>query len=288
VSKAKQAKQPKPRPSLFLSHSRADAAWCDPFVLALRQKGYDVWYPEGEQQEGEARLEASQEQIRDRDVFIVIWSPNAYATPHIQDEILLALKAQRFIFSLVIGDIPTLGLLTVGRRLDVLGETLSEAVESANVWIEGFEGAWWYDGPTHVDNDLPLRIPLPVPEAFSSLWEPSEARLKTLGFVPTTLHGCQVILPPLRDISAGPFLMGSNENPEPIPLDSSDGPFYETPQFTRETPAFQMATYPLTVAEYACAVQAGVISIYHMQDWTTRLEQRLDHPARMNWALATV
>ncbi len=82
--------------------------------------------------------------------------------------------------------------------------------------------------------------------------------------------------------------MGSNENLEPIPLASSNDVFYQTPQFTATTPAFQMATYPLTVAEYACAVQAGVISIYRLQDWTTSLEQQLDHPARMNWALATV
>src|SRR5579862_5999448 len=171
MAKARKAKK-HAKPSLFLSHSRSDAAWLDPFVAALRQKGYDVWYPEGEQRASESRLEANQEQIRARDVFIVIWSPHASAAPHIQDEILLALQAQRFIFSLVIGDIPTLGLLTNSRRLDVPGQTLSEAVESAHFWIEGFEGAWWYHGPTHAANQLPLRIPLPVPEAFSSLWGP--------------------------------------------------------------------------------------------------------------------
>jgi len=130
---------------------------------------------------------------------------------------------------------------------------------------------------------------LPVPKAFQALWEPGEARLKTLGFVPITLQGYQVILPPVCDIPAGPFLMGRAGDPEPVTLASSSEVLSDTPQFTIASPAYQMATYPLTVAEYACAVQAGVFRFYRStNEWKTILE-RLDHPFDgLNWTLATV
>src|SRR5205807_827830 len=66
------------------------------------------------------------------------------------------------------------------------------------------------------------------------------------------LHGQQVIIPPVVQVSAGPFLMGSHP-------DDSQAYHEEKPQHTVTLPAYQIGKYPLTVAEYACAIRAGAV-----------------------------
>jgi toxoflavin biosynthesis protein ToxD len=94
------------------------------------------------------------------------------------------------------------------------------------------------------------------------------ARLASLGYHVTLLNGAEIILPPLCDIPAGPFLMGSDTNKE------KDAQEFEEPQHWMTLPAFQIGKYAVTVAEYACFVRAGQREPY---DWH---EQRgkLDYP----------
>ncbi len=98
------------------------------------------------------------------------------------------------------------------------------------------------------------------------------ARLASLGFVARKLNGVEVIVPPLSDIPAGPFLMGSNSQEDNA----------AKPQHTVTLAAYQIARYPVTVAEYACAVRAGAVSEPTQGSWRpiTWQEQlkRLDHP----------
>ncbi|HLV99525.1 MAG TPA: SUMF1/EgtB/PvdO family nonheme iron enzyme [Ktedonobacterales bacterium] len=249
-------------PSIFLSHSRADAAWCRPFVEALRQEGYDVWYEDHVQARILTRLREIKEQISTSDIFLVILSPDSSVAPHVQDEIDLALTCNRTIIPVVIGEIKTLGMLTPRAWVDARTLTINESAWLTLQFMQSQRGiAEW-----HQVSIVPT--PHPVPEAFLALWEPGEARLKALGFVPTILRGQRVMLPPLCDIPAGPFLMGNDD-------DSG-----AAPQFTIATPAFQLATYPLTVAEYACALEAHVVrepGMLYDSDWATQV-QRLDHP----------
>src|SRR5579862_714196 len=175
MAKAQKAREPGAKPSIFLSHSSADAAWCRSFFEALQQKGFDIWYHEDQQSESAAQRQTANEQVRTRDVFLVVLSPDSYNAPHVQDEILLALASQRFILSVIIGDIPTLGLLTAEMHIDVRGQTLNDAAMTTDIYIEGHEGSWWYRGPQHAGAVNPMRVPARVPEAFSSLWEPGEA-----------------------------------------------------------------------------------------------------------------
>jgi formylglycine-generating enzyme required for sulfatase activity len=58
------------------------------------------------------------------------------------------------------------------------------------------------------------------------------------------------VLPPVCAVPAGPFLMGSDQRHDPDAWDD------ELPQHTIDLPTFHIGTYPLTVAEYACCVQA--------------------------------
>ena len=91
-----------------------------------------------------------------------------------------------------------------------------------------------------------------MPEATSSA-PPDQfpPRLAALGYRVAFLNGAEVLLPPLSTVPAGPFLMGSD------PSKDSGAHVSERPQHKVDLGAFQIATYPTTVAEYACFVRAG-------------------------------
>jgi formylglycine-generating enzyme required for sulfatase activity len=117
----------------------------------------------------------------------------------------------------------------------------------------------------------PPRYPLPdVP-----------ARLASLGLRGVNRNGAPAIIPPLISIPAGPFLMGSDKRQDQNALDN------EHPQQQVQVAAFQIATYPVTVAEYALAVRAGAVRepkpTYNEVTWAIQL-QRLDHPVvNVSW-----
>ncbi len=105
-------------------------------------------------------------------------------------------------------------------------------------------------------------------------------RLKQLGFRLMQVIDEQkrdllrYIAPPVCEVPAGPFLMGSDKQRDPNAEDD------ELPQHEVMVPAFRIGMFPLTVAEYACAVAAGGV---HMPGsdgavtWQTQ-QQHPDHP----------
>src|SRR3954451_22086640 len=103
-------------------------------------------------------------------------------------------------------------------------------------------------------------------------------RLAALGYQLAFPTGAEVLLPPLSPVPAGPFLIGSDPSKDPSAHVS------ELPQHTLELGAFQIATYPITVAEYACFVRAGQ---KEPDNWRRQL-RRLDHPVvYISWRIAT-
>lgn len=130
---------------------------------------------------------------------------------------------------------------------------------------------------------LPVQGGQPSPKAQSpvSTSLPGGARpllksLDDLGFATPTISGIEVVLPPLCDVPAGSFTMGSDKAHDPQARDN------ETPQCVIEVEPFQIARYPVTVAEYACAVQAKAVreppqGTWQPITWADQLK-RLDHP----------
>ncbi|HLZ21953.1 MAG TPA: SUMF1/EgtB/PvdO family nonheme iron enzyme, partial [Ktedonobacterales bacterium] len=109
-------------------------------------------------------------------------------------------------------------------------------------------------------------------------------RLASLGFVPRKGRDPQTgkeaafILPPTVPVPAGPFQMGKVNPNDP------DGQ-YDGPARTVDVPAFAIARYPVTVAEYACFVRAGQ---REPSEWQDQLKQTLDHPVvSVSWHDAT-
>jgi formylglycine-generating enzyme required for sulfatase activity len=92
-------------------------------------------------------------------------------------------------------------------------------------------------------------------------------RLRTLHFSGKVIEGIEVITPPVCDVPAGSFTMGDGQE-----VDN------EAHQVTVD--AFTIAKYPVTVAEYACALRVRVVpEPAQIADitWMVQLA-RLDHP----------
>jgi formylglycine-generating enzyme required for sulfatase activity len=111
-------------------------------------------------------------------------------------------------------------------------------------------------------------------------------RLADLGYSARVLAGTEVILPPLCEVPAGEFLMGSD------PMQDQDALDDERPQHAVALPAYRIGRFPVTVAEYACFVRAGharpplvhysgqanaTTDRWEWVNWRTQL-RRLDHP----------
>jgi len=130
-----------------------------------------------------------------------------------------------------------------------------------------------------LERERALLVPPPVPELFP--W-----RLANLGLVrhgEVASGGEGYITPPLCHVDAGLYLMGSDPREDP------EAEVDELPQHTVETESYRIGAYPVTVAEYDCAVRAGIVREprYGLITWTYQL-QRLDVPvACISWTDAT-
>jgi formylglycine-generating enzyme required for sulfatase activity len=101
-------------------------------------------------------------------------------------------------------------------------------------------------------------------------------RLANLGFTAHSDKGVDYILPPICTVPAGPFLMGSDPKQDEGAWDN------EQPQHTVTLPTYDIARFPVTVAEYACFVRAGhpepkPIRFLGDVDWQAQVKH-LDHP----------
>jgi len=125
-------------------------------------------------------------------------------------------------------------------------------------------------------------LPQSPPQAVPSSLPPS---LRQLGYQGRVVNGVQVMTPPVITIPAKAFLMGSDKRKDPQAWDD------ETPQKAVTLGAYGIAQYPLTVAEYACAVGQTVqgnkiaepTSTYNNVTWQQQL-QHPDHPVvNISW-----
>ncbi len=82
----------------------------------------------------------------------------------------------------------------------------------------------------------------------------SEERLLRLGYKIHLIQGVKIMLPPYLLIQGGPFFIGSDPQKDTESYDD------EQPQHQVTINDFFLAKYPMTVAEYRCAVDAGGVS----------------------------
>jgi formylglycine-generating enzyme required for sulfatase activity len=245
--------------SVFISHSSQDNAWCRPFVATLKANDFDVWYDEQGLSGGSAWVDALQREVQVRDVVVLVVTTEAIASQWCQEEIQLAMATRRTILPVLHKPTQVSGFLLTRQWVDVVG--LEPDVAAQRVTGALMFGA---AAPVHT---VPKQV-TPTPQMVPPT-------LQRRGFVGRTIDGVAVITPPLCDVPAGSFLMGSDPKRDP------EAHYSEQPQRRVEVPAYRIATYPLTVAEYGCAVRAGALR--EPPEWA-RQSQRPDHPVvQVSW-----
>lgn len=271
---------------MFVSHSHQDNVYCRNYVAGLRSRGCDVWYDEHNLGWGALRATIEREMPK-REHFVAILSTAAAGSDWVNSEIDAAIELLKDgtlkTLTFVVAEqcsVPL--LLRRWKRIEGSGGapvSYEEAVTRtlAIIMPSGPNGAT--QAPTSYSpatvwpqQPQPQATPPRPASGFPASILPPQ--LEQLGFRGVNLTGAQAIVPPLCEVPGGPFMMGSD------PAKESGANDDEQPQHRVEVPYFQIARYPVTVAEYACAVRAGGApepDAVGGQTWQTQL-QRLDYP----------
>ena len=279
-------------PRIFVSHSHSDNAYCRAFVAALRDTlgaaDDAVWYDEHNLGWGNIRRSIERELER-RQHFIAILSPAAVESQWVNDEIDAALGLLRE------GRMRTVAFVTA-ERCDVprllRGYKRVEAADGAGypptaAAARVLRFMWPAASPSLAVPTKRVELPgkpepAPAPKSARAILPPERfpERLQRLGFEahtvvdPTTDKEVAFLSAPTCHVAGGSFWLGSDPQQDHLALDP------EMPQHAVTLPAYQIAMFPVTVAEYACFVAAG-----HAiprkgaigPDWRAQLT-RPDHP----------
>ncbi len=264
------------QPSLFISHAPVDGAIAERYAAALRKRGLDVWHNQAGRQQVGIGFQAIERELERRDSLVVLLSRAMLASSQVQrevrvfQEVMDADQSHRaFLVRIEPSKIPA--ALRDFERIDATSVPFDEAIDaiatalgasggtetlSRRALIGGvgvlaagtaIGGAIWLlrrhgAGSAFIEAPTPTPLPSFLP-----------ATLAAQGFQGKVITGVSVIVPPVSDVAAGAFLMGSVAKQDPQA--NSD----EMPQTSITLPDFKIATYELTVAEYALAVQAKAV-----------------------------
>lgn len=122
--------------SIFVSHSHQDNEWCRSFVAALKAVGYDMWYDESGLTGGAAWVGSIQREVQARDVFLVVLTPEAWASQWVQDELQLAIATRRRILPVLLRNCQVDGFLLTTQWVTVIGEEPQTAARSVIIAVE--------------------------------------------------------------------------------------------------------------------------------------------------------
>jgi formylglycine-generating enzyme required for sulfatase activity len=264
------------QPRIFVSHAHEDNALCRAFVQALRLAGAEVWYDEHNLGYGDFAA-AIERELLARPIFIPILSPASAVSRWVRRETEAAIHLQgrepeRIILPVVAAkaDVP---LLWVGyKRLAGSGDAGLSPEEAARRVLNTLAQRPAAEAPPDGGQ---RRAGGAADDVTSSSSGPVLApRMAALGFEARILDGVEVIVPPLCEVPAGEFLMGSN------PQHDAEAQVREQPQQTVHLAAYLIGRFPVTVAEYACFVRTGR---REPEDWQYQLA-RLDYPVvNVSW-----
>lgn len=272
-----------PIPRIFVSHSHQDDAFTARLVADLRATGADVWVDTDKITYNDFVQHIS-DGLANRDWLVLVQTPDALRSPWVRTEVNAALNMS--LQGRMRGVIPILAKACDPADVPTLWSTLQyyDATHDYNAAVKKLLAVLGLSTPivtappatpTPSSPATPRARPAaprsPAPSIPLDRFPP---RLADLGFTAHVKDGVAYILPPLCPVLAGPFLIGSDKHRDPQAFDD------EQPQHTVTLPAYQIARYPVTVAEYACFVRAGHAAPPqgpYGVDWATQL-QHLDHP----------
>ena len=226
---------------LFISHSSQDLVWCQQFVAALRAAGHTCFFDHDSIPGSSEWLDTIQNGVTECDLCVLVLSPVAWASPWVQREWKLALRHNKHILPVEHVATPDAFQGFLGQYQMVKAVGLDAATAAQRTLAELHRIGYGVGAVTAATPSAPSVVP-PVQQVTSF---PIPTRLARLGFQGRVIDKVEVIVPPLCDVPAGNFTMGSDKTHDWQAYDD------EQPQYDIFVAAFQIAAYPVTVAEYA-------------------------------------
>ena len=246
---------------VFVSHhhSRKEDAFTARLVTDLEAAGADVWVDTSGIASDDF-VKKINEGLADRQWLVLVMTPEAVASPWVQREVNVALSEHTA--GRMRGVLPLMMQPCKEQNLPMLWRTLYRYDATRN-YASARDGLLQALGLQVSTAQQPQRPPaaVNVPDRLTP-------RLVQLGFAVYRRGGTECIVPPMSDVPAGPFLMGSDRRKDKSAFDD------EKPRHSVTLAAFQIARYPVTVAEFVCFVSAGQRM---PENWRVQLS-KLDHP----------
>jgi formylglycine-generating enzyme required for sulfatase activity len=282
------------RHTIFMSHAHADNTLCQQYALALHDRfGFDVWLDIENGQVAGGLPGNIMTQLVQRSALVLmltrasnvsLWVGHeldnfiAYAyDPNMRmvnglERVVLPVFLEASLPPIVDGRATNSAKVRGGFWVDAAHMSFDQAV-AAIAHALGAPG-----GAVQVPAPLPARaIPHTPPAGWPLPGTPTatHAGLASLGFAGRSVNGIEVIIPPVCEVPAGDFIMGSDVTHDPQ-AQANEMPQYLAPL----EHAYEIGMYPVTVAEYACAVRAKAVREPQKAgnvDWAAQ-QQRPDHP----------
>jgi formylglycine-generating enzyme required for sulfatase activity len=236
-----------------MSHSSQDNVWCRTLVTALQRDGFDVWYDEQGLSGGAEWVQTLQREVQTREVFLLVVTPEAWNSRWVQEEIQLAIATQRTILPILLKPTTMEGFLLTRQWVDAVNQTSEVIARQVIQLLQSTSTTPAPQRPKQI-RDMPQLVP---------------PTLQRLGYLGRSFDGVEVLLPPLVAIPAGACWVGTDPQREPAFAES------ERPGHWVEVSAFSIGLFPVTVAEYACAVKAQGVA--QAGEWVRQLTTP-DHP----------
>lgn len=137
---------------VFVSHSSKDNAWCDGFVSELKNHGIDAWYDREGLYVGDQWVQKLEQELQGRNIYLIVLSPDSWASPWVQRELRLALAQQKQIIGVYCKPTQVSGFITNYQLLDA---SKLDSLQAAQLVAAALTGA---------KSSLPPPIPIsPTP-----------------------------------------------------------------------------------------------------------------------------
>jgi formylglycine-generating enzyme required for sulfatase activity len=266
--------------SVFVNHhhSPAQDSFTARLVGDLQAAGADVWVDTAGVTSNDFVRRIS-EGMAGRQWLVLVMTPEALASPWVQREVNAALAEHTagrmlgvlplMLFPCQDQDIPLLWrtLHCYDATVDYPG-ALAGLLRALGLPASPLSASVSPSPPSH----LPSLDPAPAPKQATPVFHLTPAALYDLGFRGYTMNGVEFVLPPVCPVLSGVFMMGSDSARD---MDARPN---EMPQYPVQIGDFAIARYPVTVAEYACAVRSQALREPRTEpNWQKQL-QHLNYP----------
>ena len=262
---------------IFVSYSHANDATVQRLQRDLEQAGATIWIDHESLVPGMPDWEdAVRDGITQASFVVYAASPDARKSPYVRDEINLARNRGREVIPFWVAGDDWLDCAPLGWGTTQYSDGRAASYAAG---LQKLLRRLGLSAPTADTTQAPTLQPAapqpaaPRPAAPAIPAERFPKRLETLGFTPHARDSAEWIIPPVCLVPAGQFRLGSDKARDPEARDD------ELDRRVVSLPAFEIARFPVTRAEYACFLADTRTQTRRQEPrlWAQQL-QRLDHP----------